>query len=343
MKLIAPLYFKKFKCIASECTDSCCIGWDIPIDPSTLSRYRAVGGELGERLSDSIGIIDSEAEMRMCKNGRCPFLLDSGLCELICRLGDSYLSDICREHPRYYTVLGDTAYGGVGMSCEEAARLILTEPVGVYGEFELEGRESEECDAELYGVMLKLGRRVMDILSFEGSSLSNKLEALLDSCAEAQDEIDGVDTTYEKSLISSHGFDFISDFDALSERFLPLEYLSDELPSRIKAARSGQGKLDEGKKDYLLRVTGYLANRYLPRVAEEGCALGVAAMILSSVAITALLLSRLDDDSLSEAVKAVKLFSREIEYCEENVDALIYDSDPEELARAALGVIRAIE
>ena len=39
MKLYAPTYYKNFKCIADACEHSCCIGWEIDIDPEALEKY----------------------------------------------------------------------------------------------------------------------------------------------------------------------------------------------------------------------------------------------------------------------------------------------------------------
>ena len=40
MKLFAPKYYGSFKCIADKCEHSCCIGWEIDIDDTTLKKYR---------------------------------------------------------------------------------------------------------------------------------------------------------------------------------------------------------------------------------------------------------------------------------------------------------------
>ena len=39
MKVLKPDYYDKFQCIANECTDSCCIGWDIDIDKISFRKY----------------------------------------------------------------------------------------------------------------------------------------------------------------------------------------------------------------------------------------------------------------------------------------------------------------
>ena len=35
-----PHYYNRFKCIASECPDTCCAGWGIMIDRASLKKYR---------------------------------------------------------------------------------------------------------------------------------------------------------------------------------------------------------------------------------------------------------------------------------------------------------------
>ena len=40
MKIVTPAYYKNFKCIAGACTDTCCAGWDINIDETSLERYQ---------------------------------------------------------------------------------------------------------------------------------------------------------------------------------------------------------------------------------------------------------------------------------------------------------------
>ena len=35
-------YYRKFQCIASECEDTCCAGWEIMIDDKALEKYRKI-------------------------------------------------------------------------------------------------------------------------------------------------------------------------------------------------------------------------------------------------------------------------------------------------------------
>ena len=46
MIVTAPHYYKEFQCIAGECPDTCCAGWEIAIDPKSLKKYRERKGPL---------------------------------------------------------------------------------------------------------------------------------------------------------------------------------------------------------------------------------------------------------------------------------------------------------
>ena len=54
MKQYRPSYYKDFRCIAGACSDNCCIGWEIDIDPQTDAFYQSVGGDFGCRLNQDI-------------------------------------------------------------------------------------------------------------------------------------------------------------------------------------------------------------------------------------------------------------------------------------------------
>lgn len=45
-----PHYYRKFQCIASECEDTCCAGWEIMIDDKALEKYKKAKGPVGNRL-----------------------------------------------------------------------------------------------------------------------------------------------------------------------------------------------------------------------------------------------------------------------------------------------------
>ena len=121
MRIRVPEYFTRFRCIADKCRDSCCIGWEIDVDDAAKEKYETLEGEIGAEIREKT----SHGCFPLSENGRCAFLDDTGLCRIISAVGDGYLCDICREHPRYYNNVGGVTEGGLGLGCEEAARMIL--------------------------------------------------------------------------------------------------------------------------------------------------------------------------------------------------------------------------
>ena len=79
MKIIVPEYYPQFRCRAGACRHSCCIGWEIDIDPETHERYRKETGALGVRLRANIETNEDTACFRLDESERCPFLNESGL------------------------------------------------------------------------------------------------------------------------------------------------------------------------------------------------------------------------------------------------------------------------
>ena len=54
MEIRVPHYYRKFKCTADKCPDTCCAGWQIVIDEETLEKYHKFEGPFGNRLANSI-------------------------------------------------------------------------------------------------------------------------------------------------------------------------------------------------------------------------------------------------------------------------------------------------
>lgn len=122
---VKPNFFDSFCCIADKCTDTCCAGWEIDVDEDTYEYYCSLEGDDGEFLRSRLTHTEDGC-VRLCHEGeRCPFLREDNLCEMIIRLGEDSLCDICREHPRFYSGSENITEVGVGLCCEEAARLWL--------------------------------------------------------------------------------------------------------------------------------------------------------------------------------------------------------------------------
>ena len=117
-----PHYYGQFQCIAGECEDTCCAGWEIMIDEASLKRYRKVKGAFGNRLYNSI----NWKEGSFCQyDNRCAFLNEENLCDLYTELGPSALCSTCRSYPRHLEQFEGCREISLCLSCPEAARIIL--------------------------------------------------------------------------------------------------------------------------------------------------------------------------------------------------------------------------
>lgn len=133
---IYPNYYPRFHCIAGRCRHNCCVGWEIDIDFATWNRYSKMKGPMGDKLRQHMEKDGVTGHFALTEDDRCPLLRPDGLCELILEKGEKALCQICRDHPRFRLRLGSWEEVGLGLCCEEACRLILNqrEPVSFYAE-----------------------------------------------------------------------------------------------------------------------------------------------------------------------------------------------------------------
>ncbi|WP_316675294.1 flagellin lysine-N-methylase [uncultured Tolumonas sp.] len=134
LEIIEPQYFSGFKCIASDCPDSCCIGWDVVIDEETYNKYKSCDIDILKesfrnnivRNENNIGISNyiPYAFVKL-NNNACSFLTGERLCFIQKNLSESFLSQTCSTYPRVINVVDSVLERYLCVSCPEAARLVL--------------------------------------------------------------------------------------------------------------------------------------------------------------------------------------------------------------------------
>ena len=142
MLLRYPDYFEHFRCIASQCTDSCCKEWEVQVDDSTAQKYLAMDGALGEDLRKFLRNEDDVWYLTVTE-GRCPMWRQDGLCRIQAEQGHDALCQTCRDFPRLTHDYGSFVERGLELSCPTAAELILS---GRHGWVENEVDAGEEAD-----------------------------------------------------------------------------------------------------------------------------------------------------------------------------------------------------
>lgn len=157
MKIRYPEYYKKFRCIAGDCPDTCCAGWEIAVDRASEKRYRDAqrtmeNREFAKKLKKHVknGHIISERTT-------CPFLNTDGLCEMYIEMGPESLCHTCARHPRHMEDYGNLHEMVLLLSCPEAARLILEENSGEFYVREIPEKcgNMDGVDEELLNLLLQ--------------------------------------------------------------------------------------------------------------------------------------------------------------------------------------------
>lgn len=317
-----PNYYSSFACIADACRHSCCIGWEIDVDPESLARYDGIQGTMGERLR---GRIDRKADppcFILTEDERCPFLNRNGLCDLITELGEDSLCHICADHPRFRNILPDRVELGLGLCCEAAAKLILsqTEPFSVVElppEKAIRERYAHEDSEELDGEtaeLLEWRDRLLSIFEDRSIPLFDRIHRVF-----YHSDIDLSESVSDAFKSFPHIAAILRDMERLDpawDTYLnALEELTDDPLCEL-----------DGETDVAYEhLIGYFLYRYMTADAADwpdAMRTRTAFAVLCTVIIHSIQRATggKDMDSLCEVAR---MFSSEIEYSEENLERLM--------------------
>lgn len=150
MLYVFPDYYKEFVCLADQCEDTCCAGWQIVVDEKSLRKYTKVTGDFRKRLLKSVNW--KEGTFKQSADKRCAFLNPQNLCDMQLALGEKSLCKTCSRYPRHMEEFENVREITLSVSCPEVARILLNhkEPVKLVS-FEKEGEEEfEDFDPFLY-------------------------------------------------------------------------------------------------------------------------------------------------------------------------------------------------
>ena len=314
-----PSYYEKFRCIADKCTDNCCIGWEIDIDSDTAGYYSTVSGKFGKRLSENI----REGSFVLTHDEKCPFLNGKGLCDIFTELGEEHLCQICTDHPRYYEWFGNIKEGGVGLCCEEATRLILSEDMSL-SETCIPDEECDEPDPEFFDMLISARDTIIRHISRD-SDMRKCLGRLISYAIAVQKAADeevyalpAWDELHEAPLPDIRDvLPVLKKLEPMSSEWLPFLDECSELTDKVTPL-SGHF-LSETR-----RIAAYFIFRYFMKSVFSGDILSpVTVTVISTLTINYLWecqLSRDDQLPLANMAAIAKNYSKEIEYNEDNLE-----------------------
>ena len=125
-KQVGPEFMARFKCLESECPDTCCNGWKVPVTPDRYRKMRAGLIRAGRRDPGPAATGTQGLSLPVNSNG-CLLQCASGLCTVHTLLGEDALPQVCADFPRLINRIDDRFEVTGDIACPEVARLLLTE------------------------------------------------------------------------------------------------------------------------------------------------------------------------------------------------------------------------
>lgn len=183
-----PEYFSRFSCLASECPDTCCRGWEIQIDRKTLKRYKSETGPLKETLRRWVNFQTGDLKFQ---NGICPFL-EQGLCSLQKERGEQMLCRTCRRYPRHTEEYGKRREYSLSFSCPAAVKLLVGQDTPIrFIERVVPGkaRPEEEVEESLLYMLAEIRRTALRISQNRDVPFEYRVCAMLAMCRDIQPRI----------------------------------------------------------------------------------------------------------------------------------------------------------
>lgn len=338
MKLVCFDFCDRFRCLAGSCPDTCCQGWEIVIDPETLARYRALPGELGERLRAAIHTENGESWFAL-EDGHCPLLSPERLCGVHLALGEEGLCGTCREHPRFIEEYGQTKELTLSVSCPAAARLLLRrEPV------RLVSRETGEpadnfctLDPSLYFTLLHARAAAISLVQDRSLPLADRLALLLWGSVRLQHQLD--ESRYDRAALLAKRLDDpgfrarqlarIARDRLRQGSFFPcwmllnsMEHLTKRFPALLDKAvfsAASCAPFDERFSCQMENLAVYFLFRYFLKAVNDGRLLERVESCLFHLLCIRSLCTACKMETEEELQALVSLYSKEVEHSDENL------------------------
>ena len=242
---LAPNYYKKFRCLGSECPDTCCQGWRIVLDKKTHDKYTNSRVKTIRQKSEKyIRKNNNPSEVffsfiSMDENNFCPFLNKQDLCSLQTEYGEDMLSSVCDMFPRIKAKYpNEVKLCSLDLSCPEAVRLCLTERDSMH--FSFGNKKIEDSYIKLFSKndshALLIGEKIFNfsfsLIKDQKLELSKSIliiNKILEEKNKLYENIDIVDNSLNnfKTIFTKES---LLDFDT---SFIKLEFL-DKLHSYIQ-------------------------------------------------------------------------------------------------------------
>lgn len=321
MKTFVPSYFKKFKCIAGACPDSCCIGWEADLDGEILKKYKTVGGELGERIKNALTKDETDCDIfTLCDNGRCPFLNSKNLCDIQATHGEEYLSKTCAMFPRFFDSFCDITEMGLGFGCPEAARIMFEddEPFSLTViDYNGHDDEFDSFDNILTEEIIGMRDVLFTILESKNLSFKEKISLIVK-------ETIGFQLRFQEEKVYDDTAFGNSDFVLFVQTLKNMEYISAKRKRFIENLEDSEKAKDmfvTYQKDFENLLKYYLY-RYMLAYGFSGDVITPLKLGLFACVVISRVYASIPDLDKDARIKIMYSYSKEVEYSDVNMQIL---------------------
>lgn len=297
MKIVKPTFYKNFKCIAGDCPDSCCQGWEVDADSDSLEYYKTLDNSL--EIKKRIDSVLSKDEFdntifTLAPKKRCPFLNDENLCDMHIAIGGEHTPYTCRTFPRFIYDFGATREIGISFSCPVASDMMYnTESFDFETDINSDLPTLNDIDAEKYFLLYKGRAEAYKIAKDKNKSIRERLNDLLD-----------LGVLLQKKLFPyDEGGDDIAFFDV----FKNPELINPEWKEKVENFFLKQVSDTQSNENILM----YFLYKYLMQAVYDDDALSKIKMAVLGVLIN----TYFGEDSWT-----VHLWSKETEHSQYNMD-----------------------
>lgn len=297
MRIVKPTFYKNFKCIAGDCPDSCCQGWEVDADSDSLEYYKTLDNSL--EIKKRIDSVLSKDEFdntifTLAPKKRCPFLNDENLCDMHIAIGGEHTPYTCRTFPRFIYDFGATREIGISFSCPVASDMMYnTESFDFETEVNSDLPTLNDIDAEKYFLLYKGRAEAYKIAKDKNKSIRERLNDLLDLGVLLQ----------EKLFPYDEGGDDIAFFDV----FKNPELINPEWKEKVENFSLKQVSETQSNENILM----YFLYKYLMQAVYDDDVLSKIKMAVLGVLIN----TYFGEDSWT-----VHLWSKETEHSQYNMD-----------------------
>lgn len=340
-------YFEDFKCIAGDCKDTCCVGWELDIDEESFEKYKKVKGKFGKRLHSFM--VEGKDETGECNTfrlvgNRCPFLNKNNLCDIYIELGEKALCKVCSEYPRFKIDFGNTRESGLSLSCEVVGELLFskTEALSLV-ERELTDKESSEGGEIFFEEeILSLRNRLLEILQKRDTRIAERLYEYLVCVEEGQEAINSeeelwLNKDFDFSLFEGN-FPFEEFYEELFYLLNGMEVLDEEWEENFKKIEASYSRevgikfwslveADETREIWMEQLLSYLTFRYVMKAVYDADILSKVKFVMFSFYVIRMMLAvRLEEKGSLEKedmIDICRIYSKEVEHSEENIAYLM--------------------